>query len=100
LIITASCGLEPNKVIKYRPIVDEAIAMCTGIENAHKNIKRLFVQRKDKYEDKDFDKDVYFDYDDLMEDENEIAECTPVISTHPLYILCKLISKYTINKLF
>lgn len=95
LIITASCGLEPGKVIKYRPIVDEAVAMVTGIENAHKSIKRLFVQRKDKYEDKDFDKDVYFDYDDLMADEQEVAECTPVLSTHPLYILCKLISKYS-----
>ena len=33
LIITASCGLEPGKVIKYRPIVDEAIGMTTKPEN-------------------------------------------------------------------
>lgn len=31
LIITASCGLEPGKVIKYRPIVDEAICLTTKI---------------------------------------------------------------------
>jgi propionyl-CoA synthetase len=26
LIITASCGLEPGKVIQYRPIVDDALS--------------------------------------------------------------------------
>lgn len=34
LIITASCGLEPGKVIKYRPIVDEAIKMAKGIDGS------------------------------------------------------------------
>jgi propionyl-CoA synthetase len=27
LIITASCGLEPGKTVKYRPIVDEALEL-------------------------------------------------------------------------
>jgi propionyl-CoA synthetase len=35
VIITASCGLEPGKVIKYRPIVDEAISLTTSIKDAH-----------------------------------------------------------------
>ena len=33
--------------------------------------------------------DEYFDYDELMAYEAEIAPCVPVESTHPLYILCK-----------
>ena len=33
LIITASCGLEPNKVIKYRLIVDEALFMCEKVDS-------------------------------------------------------------------
>ena len=37
--------------------------------------------------------DEYFDYDELMADEAEIAPCVPVESTHPLYILCK----YSLN---
>jgi propionyl-CoA synthetase len=41
VIITASCGLEPGKVIKYRPIVDEAIGLC-NLEGAA-SIKRLLV---------------------------------------------------------
>lgn len=89
VIITASCGLEPGKVIHYRPIVDEALHLSHVIPNAAKTIKRLFIQRKDKYEDTGIDKDVYFDYDELMSEEQEIAPCVPVESTHPLYILCK-----------
>jgi len=33
LIITCSAGLEPKKVIKYAPIVDEALSLCQ-LENA------------------------------------------------------------------
>lgn len=43
LIITASCGLEPGKVIKYRPIVDEALKLCQVVENAEKTIKKILV---------------------------------------------------------
>jgi propionyl-CoA synthetase len=88
-IITASCGLEPGKVIKYRPIVDEALTLCKRVENASSTMKRLIVQRRDKHEEKDLDKSVYLDYDQLMEEEHELADCVPVESTHPLYILCK-----------
>jgi propionyl-CoA synthetase len=47
VIITASCGLEPGKVIKYRPIVDEALDLAHTIQDARKSIKRVIVQRKD-----------------------------------------------------
>jgi len=32
LIITCSVGLEPNKIIKYAPIVDEALTFCEKLE--------------------------------------------------------------------
>ena len=32
LIITASCGLEPNKVIDYKAILDEALNICNYTE--------------------------------------------------------------------
>jgi len=32
LIITCSVGLEPNKIIKYAPIVDEALTFCKKLE--------------------------------------------------------------------
>ena len=52
-------------------------------------MKILIVQRKDKFEDKDLNKEVFFDYDELMQNEQEIAPCTPVEASHPMYILCK-----------
>lgn len=70
IIITASCGLEPGKVIKYRPIVDEALHLAEGkVPDARKAIKRIIVQRKDQHEEKDLPKEEYFDYDELMSDE-------------------------------
>ena len=34
-----------------------------------------------------FEKDLYYDFDELISAETEIAECVFVKSTHPLYIL-------------
>lgn len=34
LIITSSCGIEPGKVIKYSPIVEEALSLCVKLPNA------------------------------------------------------------------
>lgn len=89
VIITASCGLEPGKVIRYRPIVDEALSLCSKVENALKTVRRIIVQRSE-HEDKEQDKEMYFDFKTLLDNEKDIAPCVPVESTHPLYILCKV----------
>ena len=44
LIILASTGIEPGKHIKYAPIVDEALALCTKAVNATE-MPRLIKQR-------------------------------------------------------
>ena len=88
VIITASCGIEPNKIIPYPPIVDEALSHCT-IEGA-KNLPRLIKQRKEldgKLVSAGLDAANYHDYDTLMEGTTEIADVVPVLATHPLYIL-------------
>ena len=89
LVILSSCGIEPNKHIKYVPIVEEALTLCTRLKNATK-IPRLIKQRHElggALRHDNLDKSVYHDYEELMEKTNEIAECTPVLATHPLYIL-------------
>ena len=40
LIITCSSGIEPGKVIKYKPIVEEALSLCEKLEDAM-NLPRL-----------------------------------------------------------
>ena len=44
LIMTCSAGLEPKKIIKYGPIVDQALAYCEKLPNAAK-LPRLIYQR-------------------------------------------------------
>ena len=68
LIITSSCGLEPKKIIKYGPIVNEALGFCKKLKNP-KDLPRLIYQRLedgDKYSDFSLDKKVYFDYEEVM----------------------------------
>ena len=68
LIITASCGIEPNKHIKYAPIVDEALGHCEKLENAQ-NLPRLIKQRTEldgKLYQEGLDESKYFDLDVLM----------------------------------
>lgn len=36
LIVTCSIGIEPGKLIRYAPIVDEALSLCEKLENATK----------------------------------------------------------------
>jgi propionyl-CoA synthetase len=91
LIITSSTGIEPNKVIKYSPIVDEALSLSEKLEDAA-NLPRLIYQRKEsdgKYMDDSVKENPnYFDYDGLLNSKDwEEAPCESLPSTHELYIL-------------
>jgi propionyl-CoA synthetase len=78
-IIAASCGLEPGRVVHYKPLLDGAIEMAK-----HKPDFCVIFQRDQevaKLEDgRDFDWHA-FQYG--VED----AECVPVEGNHPAYIL-------------
>jgi len=88
LIITCSSGLEPGKVIKYAPIVDQALSLCTQLPNAS-SLPRLVTNRAAPHDDSTLAaRPEYFDYDQLMtEREWPIAECVSLPSNHELYIL-------------
>jgi len=79
VIITASSGIEVDRVIAYKPMVDEAIALAT-----HKPKKVIVFNRKlgAKVPFKKYD----VDYDAIIYGSEEVA-CVPVNATHPLYIL-------------
>ena len=78
-IITASSGIEIDRLIAYKPLVDEAIELAN-----HKPEKVVVFNRKlgarvpFKKHDVDYDALVYG---------SEETPCVPVNSTHPLYIL-------------
>lgn len=82
LVITASCGIEPNKVIKYTPIVNEALEISNLAD-----LPRIVVQRHEVFYDYELNKDVYFDYHEEMMKVTEGIEAVPVPSNSELYIL-------------
>ncbi len=78
-IIAASCGIEPGRVIEYKPLLDGAIDLA-----AHKPEFTIMLQREqaqaDLIEGRDFD---WFDVQQGVEP----ADCVPINGADPLYIL-------------
>lgn len=77
-IISASYGIEFDKKIPYKPLVDQAIR-----EAAHQPSTRIFVQREPGYDK--LDEKGEYDFDSLLTFEE--ADAVPMLSTDPLYIL-------------
>jgi len=79
LIITASSGIEIDRLIAYKPLVDEAIVLAS-----HKPEKVIVYNRKlgARIPFKNYD----VDYDAVVYGSEE-APCIPVNATHPLYVL-------------
>ncbi|MEZ5809883.1 MAG: propionyl-CoA synthetase [Rhizobiaceae bacterium] len=83
LIISASCGLEPGRVVAYKPLLDEAIAL-----SADKPVACIILQREEEPCDMIVDRDI--DYASAVAKaraEGRSIDCEPVAATDPLYIL-------------
>ncbi len=79
IIISASCGLEPNKIIDYKEILDNAIKKCVN-----KPIKQIIFQRDIKTCLLNKPGDI--EWNDYI-DEKKSIECIELNSDDPLYIL-------------
>jgi propionyl-CoA synthetase len=79
VILTASSGIEIDRLIAYKPLVDEAIELAN-----HKPKKVVVLNRKlgARIPFKKYD----VDYDALVYGSEE-TPCVPVNSKHPLYVL-------------
>ena len=78
-IIAASCGLEPGRVVAYKPLLDGAIEMA-----AHKPEFCVIFQREPEIVDLIPGRDVDWD---MCQRDVEPAPCVPVEGSHPAYIL-------------
>jgi propionyl-CoA synthetase len=78
-IIAASCGLEPGRVIDYKPLLEGAIELAS-----HKPDFTIILQREQSRADltPGFD----FDWHEVQHGVTP-AECVPVEGNHPVYIL-------------
>jgi len=79
LVLTASCGLEPGRIIEYMPILDSALR-----RSLHQPERCLVLQRDAHAATLDPARDL--DWQQTVPGSRPV-ECRPVASTHPLYIL-------------
>ncbi|WP_454018027.1 propionyl-CoA synthetase [Azospirillum sp. Marseille-Q6669] len=78
-IVSASCGIEPNRVVKYKPMLDAAIEQAE-----HKPSSVIVFQRPQETATLIEGRDV--NWAEAVA-KAEPAECVPVAATDPLYIL-------------
>lgn len=78
-IIAASCGLEPGRVVPYKPLMDRAIDEAT-----HKPDFTIVFQRPECTADMVAGRDL--DWRQAVADAHP-ADCVPVEGNHPAYIL-------------
>ena len=83
VIVSASCGVEPGRIVAYKPLLDDAIAFA-----AHKPEACVILQRPQCEAAMTAGRD--HDWESLrtaaLHDE-KAADCVPVLATDPLYIL-------------
>ena len=79
VILSASCGIEPNRIVEYKPLLDEAIEL-----SAHTPDHCVVLQRPQAVAAMTPGRD--HDWRDLVASAAP-ADCVPVAATDPLYIL-------------
>ena len=79
VIVSASCGIEPGRVVPYKPLLDGAIDMAS-----HKPDFCVILQRDMEMANLVTGRD--YDWGDVM-DSAQPADCVPILATDPLYIL-------------
>ncbi len=78
-ILATSCGIEPGRVIAYKPLIDAAIE-----QSEHSPETVIILQREQQTATLSHSRD--YDWD-AVQDGVEPAECVPVEGMHPAYIL-------------
>ena len=80
LIMSASCGIEPGRVVAYKPLIDKAIELAR-----HKPAHGLVWQRPELAAELTPGRDS--DWAEGLAATTRKADCVPVQATDPLYVL-------------
>jgi propionyl-CoA synthetase len=81
VVVTASCGIEPSRVVEYKPYVDRALELAQHTPDAVVLKQRPQVEAT-MVEGRDLDWDVV-----MKAGRTDPAPCVEVAATDPLYIL-------------
>ncbi len=79
VVISASCGIEPGRIVAYKPLLDRALSSST-----HKPEKCIIYQRHIERAELQAGRDL--DWDEVLSTAKPHG-CVPVAATDPLYIL-------------
>lgn len=79
LIVSSSCGIEPGRVVSYKPLLNGALALAK-----HQPDKCIIVQRKMEQAELDHQRDV--EWFDAHKGSNPVG-CVEVSALDPVYIL-------------
>jgi propionyl-CoA synthetase len=84
VVLSASCGLEPGRIVHYKPLLDEAISL-----SQHKPDACLILQRPQAEASlvAGRDHDWAQTRDHALTHARSVYDCVPVAATDPLYIL-------------
>lgn len=79
LVLSASCGIEPGRIVEYKPLLDEALKLA-----AHQVACCIILQRPQCTAQLQAGRDL--DWQAAQQDV-EAVECVPLAATDPLYVL-------------
>ena len=82
LMLTASCGIEVNRIVPYKPLLDQAIELAK-----HKPAACLMLQRPQGRGGADAGRDLDWRKSWERRRTAKTSDCVPVKATDPLYIL-------------
>ncbi|MCC7347974.1 MAG: propionyl-CoA synthetase, partial [Variibacter sp.] len=83
LILSASCGVEPGRIVQYKPLLDEAIKLSAQKPQACIILQRPQAQAP-LVDGRDHD---WASLREAARAAGKSADCVPVLATDPLYIL-------------
>ncbi len=78
-ILAASCGIEPNRIVEYKPLIDAAISLAN-----HKPQAVVILQRPQCLADLIDGRD--YDWVEFQKHAEKV-DCVPVEGNHPAYLL-------------
>ncbi len=81
VVVAASCGMEANRVVEYKPLLDRAISLAS-----HTPRTCVVLQRPGGEAELDDERDIDFAAA-MRAGATDPAECVPVEATDPLYVL-------------
>ncbi|MGJ4892668.1 propionyl-CoA synthetase [Bradyrhizobium sp. HKCCYLRH3099] len=83
LVLSASCGIEPGRIVQYKPLLDQAIELADNRPKAC-----IILQRPEHVCELKPGRD--YDWAALRKSalaNGKLAPCVPVLATDPLYVL-------------